>query len=1569
MRHICMSPVRTGFRYILIVIIVFALSLQVVFAQTANKQQVKRQKAAWSMKIAKEQMDRNLYREAEANLSATITECGSYLTAEISGQLDEMLVKARSSQKISPQIVELPQPRDRLSEGPQYEPGKQTFASIKNGQFPAATDRRPAITTIKRGDKGSVSRDKPIEGSLNNSSKPYDAERFDQARVAFGQVPRFDAPDRPKAKESPQDNAKMTNSWQIAPNEKSLAGVSDADKLAEILARMESGQPAPKTSRSKPVSQPKAEYAPQPFEGSLAGLSDEDKLATILARMQGGQAAAKINRAKPVPQPSAEHAPQPKAEYASRPKAEYAPRSFEESPTEVSEADELAEILTRMQGGQTAGKTGRIESVPQPSAEYAPQPKVEYVSQPKAEYAPQSFEELPTEVSEADELAEILARMQSGQTAAKTAQTEPVPQPEYARSIIPPIPSQRPRETAFSQPKTGAVNPRISSVAQQYEALKMQVQTLFEQSVRYYDAGELEKARDGFERVAYSGMDTTINNLSASGYLNLIEKSYGFRQKGLDAIAVAIEQYRQGEFFQAKNSLQAVKNGYSVHLTAEDNQRLESLFAQASEAVAERERIAGNLIASSRFRVEGKQFEARESLVMVKDSEFLSEQERQQIRSAISEFDDVLSRARTGFTSVRAAPLRAASVPRDILNVFENSIELFNAGKLLQSREGFMRVANSGVNASNNGFSAQDYLASIDQALVRETIAPPVALQPELPRDQQESSYVRQIQAQRNRVKGYVGAVVTSAASKAADAFSKSDFATAISELGPAFSAIKTHQMILGVEKHQRYKTQLESIKEQIEAGARKFDKEQRVETEKQSMMLADELKGEVRQQREQAIANYFDGATAFQLEQKYEEALGQIERILLVDPSNRKALSRRIQLKDTIRWRRILDEEKATNEEELRLLTSVEEKDRPYVNEITYPGAYDIESPRNWKDITERRKKDEWEGRNPADEKIYKQLEQLVDMSQFSDDMPFYEAIDLLRNSVEPPLPLTVMWKDLSENAFIEKEEPIGISFGESMVNVPLRTGLEHLLKAVSGGLAEIDFVIDEGMVSIATKETLPDTLIMETYDVAQLVSEQMNMMGGGRGGRGGSSGGMMGGSSGGMMGGGMMGGGSSSFGGSSGGYGGSSGGYGGGSSGGYGGSSGGRGGSSGGRGGRGGQSNYGGSSRLYELISVIVEIDHESWSEDTIDNYSDNNNSSSSSRSSTLSTIDGEMLGKGRIKQFGPTRLIVWQTAEVHALIRDLIDQMSDLSDNQVSIETRFIVVDEHFLEDIGIQTTISRLKIGGGFDNIISVDQESRQFAQPTNTSVPGSIGSVGLTNPALDFGISYGGALDDLAVTFLVQATNAHANARTLTAPKLTVISGESATISVMNQRDYISNASVAASSEVTDTGGGTIVAPSSYIDHEISSIDSGIQMMIVPTITADKKYVILSINTTLSDVQFASGLTDTTVAVIDGQPVKLNFEVPSQEQTQIETRIIVPDKGTVLLGGLTLSALQEREMGVPVLSKIPVLGRLFSNRSEVKDKQVLLVLVKPTIILKDEAEADAIAAISEEVPRY
>jgi type II secretory pathway component GspD/PulD (secretin) len=87
-------------------------------------------------------------------------------------------------------------------------------------------------------------------------------------------------------------------------------------------------------------------------------------------------------------------------------------------------------------------------------------------------------------------------------------------------------------------------------------------------------------------------------------------------------------------------------------------------------------------------------------------------------------------------------------------------------------------------------------------------------------------------------------------------------------------------------------------------------------------------------------------------------------------------------------------------------------------------------------------------------------------------------------------------------------------------------------------------------------------------------------------------------------------------------------------------------------------------------------------------------------------------------------------------------------------------------------------------------------------------------------------------------------------------------------------------------------------------------------------------------------------------------------VPEIETASLGTRVSVPDRGTLLLGGHKITAAVDRESGVPILSKIPILNLLFSNRSEVRDQKILLVLVKPTILLQEEQDQEAIAALEE-----
>ncbi|MCK4959655.1 MAG: type II and III secretion system protein, partial [Planctomycetes bacterium] len=361
----------------------------------------------------------------------------------------------------------------------------------------------------------------------------------------------------------------------------------------------------------------------------------------------------------------------------------------------------------------------------------------------------------------------------------------------------------------------------------------------------------------------------------------------------------------------------------------------------------------------------------------------------------------------------------------------------------------------------------------------------------------------------------------------------------------------------------------------------------------------------------------------------------------------------------------------------------------------------------------------------------------------------------------------------------------------------------------------------------------------------------------------------------------------------------------------------------------------------RAYEIIFIIQQtIDPDSW-------------------------FDAG--GEGRINEFSGSQFIVWQTPEVHEKVRGFLEKMREQIGRQVAIETRFLLVDENFLEDIGLDVDITKLGLNrhwsGGLIND-QIMQDSYTIVRPQATGISSSLGGLALS--ALGGGTTFGDPLsfsyssgDDLTIQFMVRATQAHSNSKVLTAPHVTVLSGETAAITVDKERNYINNSTI--NTESIAVPGSDNVGVNATIENDIDTLDTGITMYVTPTITSDKKYVLLNISANHSDELTNAGATNTTY-LPDGRTATTSFELPLTETTDINTRVLIPDQGTVILGGLTLTSEREVEAGVPVLSKIPILGRFFSNRSEVKDKQILLILVKPTIVLKDEVEQRAVAAL-------
>lgn len=98
-----------------------------------------------------------------------------------------------------------------------------------------------------------------------------------------------------------------------------------------------------------------------------------------------------------------------------------------------------------------------------------------------------------------------------------------------------------------------------------------------------------------------------------------------------------------------------------------------------------------------------------------------------------------------------------------------------------------------------------------------------------------------------------------------------------------------------------------------------------------------------------------------------------------------------------------------------------------------------------------------------------HEQLRQEVDLAALDANMPLADAVERLRTAVNPPLQIVVLWSDLKENK-MDQTTPIGM---DGVNPVRLETALKLLLKAV-GSACDLDYAVEDGVITIATRQTL---------------------------------------------------------------------------------------------------------------------------------------------------------------------------------------------------------------------------------------------------------------------------------------------------------------------------------------------------------------------------------------------------------------------------------------------------------------------------------------------------------------
>ncbi|MCB9845380.1 MAG: hypothetical protein H6811_05290 [Phycisphaeraceae bacterium] len=347
---------------------------------------------------------------------------------------------------------------------------------------------------------------------------------------------------------------------------------------------------------------------------------------------------------------------------------------------------------------------------------------------------------------------------------------------------------------------------------------------------------------------------------------------------------------------------------------------------------------------------------------------------------------------------------------------------------------------------------------------------------------------------------------------------------------------------------------------------------------------------------------------------------------------------------------------------------------------------------------------------------------------------------------------------------------------------------------------------------------------------------------------------------------------------------------------------------------------------------------------------------------------------------------QLIVTNTPANHQQIRGLLSTLRDVRAMQINVEARFMLVSQDFFEQIGFdfdvyfnannnQIAAARATdptiLPSDFFNDGRLLRDVQGSTQPpggtaVGTLPPANLSPIGTTSNSLGIASSLlpsqgiasqilGGApalgvagtfLDDVQVDFLVQATQADRRTVTLTAPRLTFTNGQTSNIYVVTQVGFISDLQPI----VSDSAVG--------FDPTIDVISEGVRLIAEGTISADRRYVTLNVDAAIAKIEGFESQPVTAVAggqLVSSQDTQSFIQVPTTTVTRVQTTVTVPDQGTILLGGQRLVSEFEVESGVPVLSKIPIVNRFFSNRIESKEESTLLILLKPTVLIQSEQE--------------
>lgn len=333
-------------------------------------------------------------------------------------------------------------------------------------------------------------------------------------------------------------------------------------------------------------------------------------------------------------------------------------------------------------------------------------------------------------------------------------------------------------------------------------------------------------------------------------------------------------------------------------------------------------------------------------------------------------------------------------------------------------------------------------------------------------------------------------------------------------------------------------------------------------------------------------------------------------------------------------------------------------------------------------------------------------------------------------------------------------------------------------------------------------------------------------------------------------------------------------------------------------------------------------------------------------------IDRILGDDEGEGEIRYTGGL-LIVRKPLEAHKKIQKLLATLRKTVGIMVTVEARFVDVQDNFLEAVGVgwrdlppvivdTTSPGGPSVNAGYHYINAQGQNELRGAITNTLSVPVAAG--------FPFNISEVGGMavqfnltQEYQIQAILDAVTKNYKSTELAAPRITVFNTQRSHIMAIYQESYLADI------EINTVGIPTLQPVIGILAH-------GAILEAKPVVTYDKKYVLCEVKPTMAvDL---TGLTQDRagrVVTLQAGLTTVNIELPTLSLAKIRTTVIVPDGGTVILGGLKNLIHYELQVTVPLLGKIPIIKNLFRKKANLNLRRNLVILLKADITILREKE--------------